>query len=31
AIIAVQNGADIVRVHDVLETKDALTILGGVS
>lgn len=27
AIIAVQNGADIVRVHDVLETKDALTIL----
>ena len=31
AIIATQNGADIVRVHDVLETKDALTILGGVS
>lgn len=31
AIIAVQNGADIVRVHDVLETRDALTILGGVS
>ncbi len=31
AIIAVQNGADIVRVHDVLDTKDALTILGGVS
>ncbi len=31
AIIAVQNGADIVRVHDVLETRDALTILGGSS
>jgi len=31
AIIAVQNGADIVRVHDVLETKDALTILRGMS
>lgn len=31
AIIATQNGADIVRVHDVLETRDALTILGGVS
>lgn len=30
AIIAVQNGADIVRVHDVLETKDALTILNKV-
>ncbi len=30
AIIAVQNGADIVRVHDVLATKDALTILRGV-
>jgi len=27
AIIAVQNGANIVRVHDVLETKDALKIL----
>ena len=27
AIIAVQNGANIVRVHDVLETKDALLIL----
>lgn len=27
AIIAVQNGANIVRVHDVLPTKDALTIL----
>lgn len=27
AIIAVQNGANIVRVHDVLETKDALSIL----
>lgn len=30
AIIAVQNGADIVRVHDVAETKDALTILNKV-
>ncbi|SFV80828.1 Dihydropteroate synthase [hydrothermal vent metagenome] len=30
AIIAVQNGADIVRVHDVLETKDALVILQSV-
>lgn len=30
AIIAVQKGADIVRVHDVLETKDALTILQSV-
>jgi dihydropteroate synthase len=27
AIIAVQNGANIVRVHDVLATKDALLIL----
>ncbi|SMN15851.1 Dihydropteroate synthase [uncultured Candidatus Thioglobus sp.] len=27
AIIAVQNGANIVRVHDILETKDALLIL----
>ncbi|SMN12232.1 Dihydropteroate synthase [uncultured Candidatus Thioglobus sp.] len=27
AIIAAQNGADIVRVHDVLETKDALSVL----
>ena len=27
AIIAVQNGANIVRVHDVLETKDALMVL----
>jgi dihydropteroate synthase len=27
AIIAVQNGADIVRVHDVIETKDALLVL----
>ncbi len=27
ALIAGQNGADIVRVHDVLETNDALTIL----
>ncbi|CAC9576309.1 Dihydropteroate synthase (EC 2.5.1.15) [uncultured Gammaproteobacteria bacterium] len=31
AIIAVQNGADIVRVHDVAETKDALMVLGSVS
>jgi len=31
AIIATQNGANIVRVHDVLETKDALTILRRVS
>ncbi len=31
AIIAVQNGANIVRVHDVLETKDALTILQALS
>jgi len=30
AIIAVQKGADIVRVHDVLATKDALTILNKV-
>ncbi|SMN00092.1 Dihydropteroate synthase [uncultured Candidatus Thioglobus sp.] len=27
AIIAAQNGADIVRVHDVLETKEALSVL----
>ncbi|MDC9726925.1 MAG: dihydropteroate synthase [Candidatus Thioglobus sp.] len=27
AIIAVQNGANIVRVHDVLETKDALLVM----
>ncbi len=31
AIIAVQNGADIVRVHDVRETKDALMVLGSVN
>jgi dihydropteroate synthase len=31
AIIAVQNGADIVRVHDVKETKDGLMVLGSVS
>ncbi len=31
AIIAVQNGADIVRVHDVEETKDGLMVLGSVS
>jgi dihydropteroate synthase len=27
AILAIQKGANIVRVHDVLATKDALTIL----
>ncbi len=26
AIIAIENGANIVRVHDVLETKDALMV-----
>jgi len=26
ALIAVENGADIIRVHDVAETKDALTV-----
>ena len=31
AIIAVLNGADIVRVHDILATKDALTILRNVA
>lgn len=31
AIIAVQNGADIVRVHDVLATKDALLTLQAVN
>jgi dihydropteroate synthase len=31
AIIAIQNGANIVRVHDVLETKDALSILESVN
>jgi len=31
AIIAVQNGAAIVRVHDVAATKDALTILSAVA
>jgi dihydropteroate synthase len=30
-IIAVQNGADIVRVHDVAETKDVLMVLRSVS
>ncbi len=30
AIIAVQNGANIVRVHDVLETKDALLVMQAV-
>lgn len=29
AIIAIQNGADIVRVHDVAQTKDALMVLRG--
>ncbi|HAY40796.1 MAG TPA: dihydropteroate synthase, partial [Gammaproteobacteria bacterium] len=31
AIMAVQNGASIVRVHDVMETRDALNILESVS
>jgi dihydropteroate synthase len=31
AIMAVQNGASIVRVHDVMETRDALTILESVN
>lgn len=31
AIIAVQKGADMVRVHDVFDTKDALAILKGAS
>ena len=31
AIIAVQNGANIVRVHDILETKDALLIVQATS
>ncbi|ABL01931.1 Dihydropteroate synthase [Candidatus Ruthia magnifica str. Cm (Calyptogena magnifica)] len=31
AIIASQNGADIVRVHDVLETKDAFKVLQSVA
>ena len=26
ALIAAENGADIIRVHDVAETKDALTV-----
>ena len=26
ALIAIENGADIIRVHDVAETKDALTV-----
>jgi len=31
AIIAFQNGANIVRVHDILETKDAFKVLQGVT
>ena len=31
AVLAVQNGADIVRVHDVRATKDALAILHAVN
>jgi len=31
ALVAVQNGASIVRVHDVLETRDALDILESVN
>jgi dihydropteroate synthase len=31
AIMAVQNGASIVRVHDVMETRDALNILESVN
>jgi dihydropteroate synthase len=31
AILAVQNGASIVRVHDVLETVDALSVLHSVN
>lgn len=31
AMLAVQNGASIIRVHDVAETKDALTVLSAVS
>jgi dihydropteroate synthase len=31
ALIAVQNGAQIVRVHDVAATRDALAVLGAVS
>jgi len=29
-MLAVQNGADIVRVHDVAATRDALAVLGAV-
>lgn len=31
ALLAVQNGAGIIRVHDVAETKDALAVLAAVS
>lgn len=31
AMLAVQNGASIIRVHDVAETKDALAVLSAVS
>ena len=31
ALLAVQNGANIIRVHDVAETKDALAVLSAVS
>jgi dihydropteroate synthase len=31
AIIASQNGANIVRVHDILETKDAFKVLQSVT
>jgi dihydropteroate synthase len=30
AVLAVQNGADIVRVHDVAETVDALRVVRAV-
>lgn len=30
ALLAVQNGAKIVRVHDVAETRDALAVLAAV-
>ena len=31
AMLAVQNGASIIRVHDVAESKDALAVLSAVS
>jgi dihydropteroate synthase len=31
AMLAVQNGASIIRVHDVAETKDALAVLSAVA